>query len=144
VSEMTREDALAHFGVMGMKWGHHKTPVGSAPAISNSRADIRQFGNRGATRINANRASGLTRKAAIAKEKHRRRVQTASVLTAGFLVLNAPRIRVGLQILANSAVAGKLAFDGAKAAERLFSDSHGIANHKLIDLGWDAVSGSWK
>jgi hypothetical protein len=53
-------------------------------------------------------------------------------------------VAAALQTAANHAVAAKVASNGAKAAANLFADKNGIANHKLIDLGWDSVSGSWK
>ena len=111
MSEMTYEGALAHFGVMGMKWGRHKAPD------TRSRAE----------RINA---AGVK--------------ATRVVTAAHFALVGGVLVAAALQTAANHAVAAKVASNGAKAAANLFADKNGIANHKLIDLGWDAVTGSWK
>jgi hypothetical protein len=72
---VTREEALAHFGVKGMKWGVRKAVDDTPNPTFTSRMranDQKTFGKRGVRRINRRLNEGLTRDEAHQKEQDRR------------------------------------------------------------------------
>jgi hypothetical protein len=115
VSEMTHEQALAHFGVKGMRWGQHKTTVKKPPTRAEVQARVAKIDK--AVRLTA--------------------LGAAAIITFG------PGIMRASHIIAGHVVNAKVASNGAKFAAAMFSDSNGIGNHKIIDLGFSAASGTW-
>jgi hypothetical protein len=140
---MTHEQALAHFGIKGMHWGEHHALAEAVRPGSKKAADIRQFGTRGVSRIEAHRSAGMSRKEAVAKERHRKRVQSGVVAAAALLALNAPRIRVALNTALVTAVNSKRAADGAKFAASMLADSRGLTNVKTLNVAFDASRNLW-
>ncbi len=145
---MDTEEALAHFGVLGMKWGHRKV-LAEAPRAAGynyyqQNNDRLNYGNAGGDRINARINKGMDRISAQKAEttyRRRRALLIAGGAYAALLIAkHGPSIFQGI---ANSYVGKKATEAGAKAAAEAFSNTHGITNHKIVDLGYNAVTGVW-
>lgn len=143
--------SLSHFGVKGMHWGQHKAkedlslhPTYSQRQFANDR---RTHGTKAAKQINEKLHNGVSLKQArdeahaVTTKRHRREV--ALVLGAYAAYRAAPAIRhyslKALQSVANKRVAAA----GARAAAEAFSESHGIANYKTINLVFDGAKDLW-
>jgi hypothetical protein len=115
------DDFLAHFGVKGMHWGKRKIPKQIAVP---SQAKAKQL---------------------TAKERQAKRVKVARQLTiaAAGLAYAAPVLAHFGGVAIDQAVVRKKASNGRKYAEKMFSDSHGIANYDTIRLHQNPTTGNW-
>lgn len=153
MSEVT-DDFLAHHGVLGMKWGKHKAraalPLASGMTKNQHNYNRNSYGNRGAARINESVTNGKTVKDAREAEKKHIRKTTAirgGVIAGAYLAYTAakytPMIKGVGTILINEAVMAKQRSNGRKMAQKMFSDSHGIANYATIRLEHNPTTGNW-
>lgn len=148
----TPEEALAHFGIKGMRWGHHKAeaaaraalPVSKNYGVRNYSYDRQKFGQKGADRINEHMHNGMDYRTARKTEQRRqikkRLIIAGSAYAAAMLVTHGPTLA---QNLANGYVGKKNAAAASRAAANLLADSRGIGNHKIVDLGFNAATGVW-
>lgn len=79
----TREEALAHFGVKGMKWGVRK------PREVGGRTDRILYGKKGVARIKEEMATGLTARQARRTQQGRLVVRALLTVWAGLVIKNA-------------------------------------------------------
>ena len=141
-------DFLAHYGVKGMRWGKKKGGDPASPSAPRTRNEtIRDniaFGPRGSARVAKRMEEGQTKKQARRREVGRQSAIAAGTATAilgtAYLALVGPQV---LQSGLNRAVNSQRARNGAKAAAKLFSDNNGIANHKTVNLVYNAATKSW-
>ncbi len=121
---------LTHFGIKGMKWGVRRAEKAQA-------------------RINKHISEGMSVDEATAAEAERK-AHNRKLIIAGIAIvaLYAPTVlaysRVGAQKAANNYVAKKTTQAGARATANLLADSRGLSSQKIVDLGFDAVSGKWR
>lgn len=151
MSEMTYEEALAHFGVKGMHWGVRKerASLPRAAGYSNNQFqyDKRTYGLTRARAVNAHVLAGETvaKARSLASDeaaRHRRNVQLV-IAAAAVVALYGPQIRFKANALATSYVNSKQAAAGAKAAANLFADSRGLTNYKTLNVAFDASKNLW-
>lgn len=146
-------DELAHFGVKGMKWGHHKTPE-LAPHTSISRyqhqANREQFGKRGARSINEKLHAGKDLKTAREETrselKSRRRKQAYTALAIYTAIRLAPAVMGSANAKMSKIADSKKAKNGAKIAQELFADTRGIGQTSthVIESVFNSASGLWE
>lgn len=98
----TREEALAHFGVKGMKWGVRKPTAGGT-------LDRVAFGKKGAADIASRVSSGQSVSKARLVNSGRLAIRALLAIYAALVVRNA--VRIG----ANTAVFSKMASRGKDA-----------------------------
>jgi hypothetical protein len=86
--DVTSLDELAHVGVLGMKWGHHKAPEPTNAAYTTRKQsnDQQEHGKRAVKRINRKLNEGKTRDQALHEEDVRNAYQRLAVVGAGVLL----------------------------------------------------------
>lgn len=146
------ENFLAHYGVKGMRWGKKKggdtaaepkTPT--KPRTRNEEAnDVAAYGSKGSQRIGERMETGRTKGSARRREFGRQTAEGAATIAVlagvAYVTLVGPHV---MQNKLNNAVRSGRAANGAKAAAKLFSDTNGIANHKTVNMVFDAVTNTW-
>lgn len=149
---MTTDAYLEHYGIKGMHWGQRKAANAARASIPRQAGysdgahavDKKKFGQKGTDRINQNMSKGMgysdARKAEVSRRRKRNTLIAGSYLAARALYVYGPSL---LQAGAQSYVGGKQETAGKKAAANLFSDSRGIGNQKIVDLGFDKDTGTW-
>lgn len=146
-------DELVHFGVKGMKWGHHKKSE-LAPHESASKwqhqANRDQFGKRGARIINEKLHAGKDLKTAReetrAELKSRHKKQAYAALAIYGAIRLAPLIAGSANQAMSNIAANKRTSNGAKVARDLFADTHGIGSttSKTVNMVFNSASGLWE
>jgi hypothetical protein len=147
-AKMSVEEAVAHFGVKGMHWGQRKqralAPRALGYTANQQQSDRVRFGNHGSDRINEHINNGKTVEAARIAEATRRRNKKLLILGATYATLmlatHGPHLA---QDAANSYVGKKNAAARARTTANLLSDSRGIGNHKIVDIGYNSTTGLW-
>jgi len=133
--QFTPEEALAHFGIKGMRWGHRNAVNLVNSPSSTIHMPNHVFNDTSRTPkipvdVNAER-----------KRQSRKRLLIAGAAYAGvILVAHGPEL---IHTIVGNSLAKKAAAAGAKAAANLLADNMGIGSHKIIDLGYDVVTGKW-
>lgn len=146
---MSTEEALAHFGIKGMRWGNHNaTPIPAGITRGQNSYNAQQHGRRGAERIRARVAAGSDLKTAREAEHIRNKKQTKAVAYGALAAYAAIRItpvvaKYTMKALESSA-SRKVAAAGAKAAADAFSNNHGIANYSTINVAFNGAKGLWE
>ena len=137
----TPEEALAHFGVKGMRWGVRKRP--NSGFSDDQRAAVRaKYGKRGEKRVNKRLNKGKSLEKAIRGERNRRIiVRTAVVLYAAMVGKNLLD-RFG-PTLASNIAAKAAAKNGARAAADAMS-SHGITSYQTVNVAFNAAKNVWE
>lgn len=145
------EAFLAHYGVKGMRWGKRKGGDSASPATPTTprtrreeTIDVATYGTKGSARIGQRMEAGRSKGSARRREFGVQSAQAAGTIAAiagtAYVALVGPHI---MQAGLNQAVRSGRAANGAKAAARLFSDTNGIANHKTVNMVFDAVTKTW-
>lgn len=147
------EEALAHFGVKGMKWGVHKKRPEAVPRHSSYKSlqynnDKRYHGKKGAEAINAKLHQGVSLKQARKEQmpitKKNRRRNMAIVLSAYAAWRLSPLFLSMLRSTLLKAAASKVARDGAKTAANLLANSHGLTKAATVNLAFNAAKNVWE
>lgn len=148
-SDMSLEEALAHFGVRGMKWGVRRaTPRPESLSRGQDKYNAQQHGKRGAERIRQRVAGGMDLKTAREAEHIRNQKQAKAVvygaLAAYAAVRIAPVVKKYTMAALETAANQRMAAAGAKAAAEAFSNSRGITNYSTINLAFNGAKGLWE
>ena len=141
VDAYPQEGILVHYGTKGMQWGVRK----AHPSYQSSQqhVDRGKFGKRGVKRINKRLKRGTTHDRASSIERRNQIIKRAALITVGALFTKNLLTRVIPGTL--SYIAGhKMAAAGAKAAENLFSNSHGLPAAGAINLVFNSAKNVWE
>lgn len=137
-------DFLKHHGVKGMRWGKRKSASPATPTKPRNKTqkinDEFAFGTKGSERVGKRMEAGRSLGSARRRETARQAGQVASVLGVTVGALLGPSV---MQAGLNKAVISGRAANGARMATKLFSDTNGIANHKTVNLAFDAATKTW-
>lgn len=148
------DNYLAHYGVVGMKWGKRKgggssktrgkNPRHENYGASQQRYDAAMYGNGHAKRVNNGMHDGksLTEaRSASYKVRNKRTVAKIALGVSTYALMAAgPSLKMGL----DSAVLAKRHANGKKRTANLFADSNGIGSKPTVNLGYNPSTDRWE
>jgi hypothetical protein len=135
------QNRLLHYGVKGMQWGVKR----AHPSYSSTQqhADRKQFGKRGAKRINRRLKRGHDHDRAVQIEKRNRIIKRAALISYGAYAAH-KIVTVAAPTILGYIAGHKLAAAGAKAAADVLANSHGLPGGGFINLSFNAAKNVWE
>lgn len=120
------DDAIAHFGVRGMKWGQRKSKLAVHPRYrESSRANDREaLGKRGVMRVNADMHKGYGHAKAVDREINRSAAKSAAVVVGGLVLISLLSSHGGTSL--GSAANSSRRVRGGVAAAKVVNAKHGV------------------